>query len=162
MNELDWAESDLGNSRTEGKVNPPTTRSHPGSSESVTKGRKPAHNTLLYRIQTWQTAIRLTAYTVNVWTPWSARSRHYFVPTFRKGVLPREQRSDHVCTWYSWQLLLHVNAYLSRTVRSRLVSVTIKIAVFLQYSCSLLAIWLKQVKDHLQKLYEVLQRLSYS
>jgi len=72
----DWAwmsREDLRNGRRVGKANPPTTWSHPGSSESVTKGRNPAQNTLRYRIQTWQTTKRLNDYTVNVW---SAKLRH--------------------------------------------------------------------------------------
>lgn len=65
----DWARL----SREVGKANPPTTWAHPGSSESVTKDRNPAQNTLLYRIQTWQTTIRLNDYDVNVW---SGKLRH--------------------------------------------------------------------------------------
>ena len=88
----DWAwlnREDLRNSRRVGKANPPTTWSHPGSSESVTKGRNPAQNTLLYRIQTWQTTLRLNDYNVNVW---SANLRHCLYGRF--GVAFYLQNSD--------------------------------------------------------------------
>jgi len=129
----DWAwlsREDLGNGRRVGKANPPTTWSHPGSSESVTKGRNPAQNTLLYRIQTWQT---------DKTTEWLHCQRMIcqvatlFVPTFRHSALPREQRSGHLCSWCSWQLS-PVSTLSTCHELYDLATATTKIAVFLRYS----------------------------
>ena len=88
----DWAclsREDRRNSSRVGKAHPPTTWSYPGSSESVTKGRNPAQNTPLYRIQAWPTTVGLNEYNVNVW---SAKLRHCLYRRF--GVAFYLENSD--------------------------------------------------------------------
>jgi hypothetical protein len=131
----DWAwlsRQDLRNGKRVGKANPPTTWSHPGSSESVTKGGNPAQNTLLYGIQTWQTTKRLNDYTVNVW---SAKLRHCLYRRF--GIALYLENSDlatSVAGWYSWQLS-PVSTLSTCHELYDLATGTTKIAVLLRYSC---------------------------
>ena len=129
----DWAwlnREDLRNRRRVGKANPPTTWSHPDSSESVTKGRNPAQNILLYRTQTRQTTIRLNDYTVNVW---SATVRHCLYRRF--GVAFYLENSDMATSVPGTAGSSHLSVQCAHVRSCTTLQLALPRSLFLRYSC---------------------------
>jgi hypothetical protein len=146
MNELGSADSDLRNSRRERGKPTHLLRGLIPVRQSQSRKVEIQHTTLLYRIQTWQTTIRLTDYTV-------CQVVTLFVPTFRRSVLPLvtcvpvQMASCHLsvhcahvrpCNWH----------YQDRCAS----------AIRMLIACNHVV---NKSKCNLQKLNEVLQLLSY-